>query len=434
MATFTFCTSGKQTKKNIGVGSAAIYAKYLLSTKHEERHAVEIFGNLSDVVKVTELMTQKRCFSPAVIGFTEEESARLSNSEIYEIALKYAEHLAQPIRLENVACSVVKHKNIKTQRIDLHITIAQQDLENGRHFDCFLATRGDMKLLKMFSDSMQIEYKLDDPRDPLRANLTHFSRKEITQKINKELENLYLDGLVKTRADVVEFLNSLEDVEVVRETKKSISIRVAGQRKNIRLKGVLYEFDFRSIEEETRLARRACKERSESKNERLAEIQERLACEYKKRLERSSQRSSQSKTHAFVLSPTGSCSCICSYRSNNSDKSSYLKNIKFVQDLLRFDEKNHIWLWSKFDSFAVREVDENTLEIHSQSAWKAAAAIAAAKGWTEVSLTFSDEDKEKALAAFAEFNIDVIKINGAEVDRQQELHEHDHQITQEFLR
>lgn len=420
MATFTFCTAGKQGAAAIGVGSAKNYSKYLLSDKHSERKAEELFGNLSDVVKITNTMTQKRTFCPAIIGFTLEEIRRLSELEIEEIGIEYAEHLAHPVGLSNMAYSIVKHTNNDTGKVDLHVTLAQQNLENGKHFECFISRRGDMKLLQDFSDKMQIEYKLDDPRDPLRSRLTGYSRKNIIMSINNKIEELYTEGIINNRDDIVDILGRIKGVKVVHESENYISIKVEGHKKNIRLKGSLYGVDVKPFGRAEQEATEGSRAREANTDERLAGYEARLSEGYKKRygecIERGIFQPSIHTNHPFLPVNCGNISRIRGGHRRKHSKD-IVKNVKFVNDLLRFDEITNVWLWSTFDTFAVRDLG-NSLEIHSPSAWKAAAAIAAAKGWDGVELTCSTvADAEKARAAFEEFGIEVVRmvVDGEEI-------------------
>jgi len=139
----TFRSAGDlKSGKQCGVGSAAKHGQYLVreysmdkdGNKHP-RLTEEIAGDLNQLVLITEdVMTAKYRFLPATVGFTQEESDRLSDEETREIALNYAEHLASPLGLERVPFSIQKHTSIETGRVDVHVTLARYDLQTSKTF------------------------------------------------------------------------------------------------------------------------------------------------------------------------------------------------------------------------------------------------------------------------------------------------------------
>ncbi|TRK27408.1 relaxase, partial [Salmonella enterica subsp. enterica serovar Derby] len=91
---------------------------------------------------------------------------------------------------------------------------------------------------------------LRDPNDPTyRRPLTQASdlprdKQQAAEKITAGLMNLMQQGVIRSRQDVVTQLESY-GLTVARETKSSISIADPDGGRNIRLKGMIYERDFK---------------------------------------------------------------------------------------------------------------------------------------------------------------------------------------------
>ncbi len=91
---------------------------------------------------------------------------------------------------------------------------------------------------------------LRDPNDPTyRRPLTQASdlprdKQQAAEKITAGLMNLMQQGVIRSRQDVVTQLETY-GLTVARETKSSISIADPDGGRNIRLKGMIYERDFK---------------------------------------------------------------------------------------------------------------------------------------------------------------------------------------------
>jgi len=289
MATFRAAGDLKSGKKS-GVGSAARHARYLLrkystdeNNKKHPRFTEEIAGNLDELVLITkDVMKTKYRFLPATVGFTQEESDRLTNDHIQQIGIEFAQHLASPLGLERVPFSIQKHTSKETGRVDLHVTLARYDLQIGKTFQPYVETReprqtraefGDGKRLQVFQDLQTISFKLDDPRNPLRirwirrqSNLPK-DKKELIAEINNQIEACVKSGTVKTRDDIVSLLHTM-DVSTPRAGQKYITVKTKGMKQGVRLKGAAFTASFSGFIEPTKPKK--------SDEERLTELQNQL--------------------------------------------------------------------------------------------------------------------------------------------------------------
>ena len=142
----------------------------------------------------------------------------------------------------------------------------------------------DRDLVNTWKNVTNHKYGLTNPDDPEKKQ-SHIIPKDIPRN-KKELskaigESLFLElqqGNIQDRKDVIKHIESL-GLEVARVTPKAISIKDPDGKKNIRLKGEMYEEDFRYSERyteqkraESSQFRRNFAESSESERNKLSEL------------------------------------------------------------------------------------------------------------------------------------------------------------------
>ena len=142
----------------------------------------------------------------------------------------------------------------------------------------------DRDLVNTWKNVTNHKYGLTNPDDPEKKQ-SHIIPKDIPRN-KKELskaigESLFLElqqGNIQDRKDAIKHIESL-GLEVARVTPKAISIKDPDGKKNIRLKGEMYEEDFRYSERyteqkraESSQFRRNFAESSESERNKLSEL------------------------------------------------------------------------------------------------------------------------------------------------------------------
>jgi hypothetical protein len=195
-------------------------------------------------------MTCKHTYLSSVLSFTKKESARLNLDDIQQLTESFAAHHADPMGVDAIAGCAYLH--VEGGRYDVHMVQAQLDLESGRRVDLYLDTCGDTKRIADWQDCKNHEMKLDDPRDPSRQRLTNdkvresSDREEIRKLVNNHLEQQVITGALSSRADVIRELQSC-GFKIMRQNKKTISIKSPDLSQNIRLKGEMFHELFRGI-------------------------------------------------------------------------------------------------------------------------------------------------------------------------------------------
>jgi len=240
---------------NHGTGSAAsaiIYVSGDTDHKGNKRDdVIHLFGDGQQIIDLTESMTCEHTYLSSVLSFTKEESARLNVDDIRNLAIKFAEHHAEPMGINAIAGCAYLH--VEDGRCDVHLIQAQLDMESGKRFDLYLDSCGDTQRIADWQDCKNYEWKLDDPRDPTRMRLTNDkvreakNRKELRAWVNNHLLQKTIGSEIGSRSDVITELQSL-GFEIKRQTGKSISIKSPDLSQNIRLTGGIYHESFAGIE------------------------------------------------------------------------------------------------------------------------------------------------------------------------------------------
>jgi hypothetical protein len=134
-------------------------------------------------------------------------------------------------------------------RLELNFVIPNIELQSGKRLQPYF-DRADRPRVNAWQTLTNDRLGLRDPNDPTyRRPLTQASdlprdKQQAAEKITAGLMNLMQQGVIRSRQDVVTQLESY-GLTVARETKSSISIADPDGGRNIRLKGMIYERDFK---------------------------------------------------------------------------------------------------------------------------------------------------------------------------------------------
>ena len=127
--------------------------------------------------------------------------------------------------------------------------VANVELQSGKRLQPYY-DRADRPRLNAWKDLVNDHYNLKDPNDPLNKrelctpNDLPRTKIQACEAITNGLLSVAERGELKNRDDVVKTLENA-GFEIARTTKKSISIKNPEGGQNIRLKGAIYEQDFR---------------------------------------------------------------------------------------------------------------------------------------------------------------------------------------------
>ena len=213
----------------------------------------------------------------------------------------------------------VEHRD--KERLELNFVIPNVELTTGKRLQPWFE-KADKPRINAWKGVVNAHYGLHDPNDPLnkRELITPrdlpVNKQEAARSITDSLLNLAGTGDVKNRDDVIRTIENA-GFTVARKTKNSISIADPEGGRNIRLKGLIYEQDFRHGEGLRAEIERASREYRETAQERLRALHEVYTkgveikrAELTKRYQRPQQENEvdNAKDVVLALSERGSCS------------------------------------------------------------------------------------------------------------------------------
>ena len=240
-------------------GSARAAADYLVGERDSAgrvRPGVEILrGNPDHVAAVADPLEFEHKHTSVVIAWAPED--RPTDAQIGAVLDEFEKTAWAGLESDRYAWTAVLHRE-HGDGVHVHVLTARCDLETGRSLN--IAPPGWQKTFGPLRDAFNHQHGWSRPDDPararaqqpghrayieaakLRAGLEHEAgpRKLIRDYLLQRVEH----GVVQNRADVVA---SLEEAgfEVPRQGKNYVTARDPESEKRWRLKGALYEQDFK---------------------------------------------------------------------------------------------------------------------------------------------------------------------------------------------
>ena len=242
-----------------GKGSARAAVEYLVGERDaagHRREGVEVVrGNPDMVAAVADSLDFERKYRSAVIAWAPED--RPTDEQIEAVLDEFEKTAWAGLEPDRYAWTAVLHRE-RGGGVHAHVLAAQCDLETGRSLN--IAPPGWQRTFDPLRDAFNHEHGWSRPDDPararaqqpghrayieaskLRAGLEHEAdpRELIRDYLVQRVEH----GAVQSRADVV---SALEEVglDVPRQGKNYLTARDPDSGKRWRLRGALYEHDFR---------------------------------------------------------------------------------------------------------------------------------------------------------------------------------------------
>ncbi len=185
-----------------------------------------------------------KCYTAGVLSFEESD---INPKDKLAIMSDFEDALMAGIDRDDYNILWVEHRD--KGRLELNFIIPRIHLSTEMHLQPFY-TPADMKRIDAFKDCINLEYGLSNPKDLSKKQSFVVprelpkNRKEIIHSINNYMADMIEKGEISNRKDVIEHLSSFEGIEIARATAQSISIKVEGHDRNIRLKGGVYEQEF----------------------------------------------------------------------------------------------------------------------------------------------------------------------------------------------
>lgn len=229
--------------RGVGRGSGPI--DYLLGPQRDREGATLDRGDPSLIKALIDSSPYAKKYTSGVLSFQEADLPREDKDKLMD---SFERALLPGLDRDQYACLWVEHRD--KERLELNFVIPNIELLSGKRLQPYF-DRADRPRIDAWKVVVNAQLGLHDPDDPLnkRALMTPSNlpkaKQDAAQAITDGLLSLAAAGELADRGDVVATLKQ-HGFEVVRETRKSISIADPEGGRNIRLKGALYEQDFRA--------------------------------------------------------------------------------------------------------------------------------------------------------------------------------------------
>ncbi len=227
-----------------GVGKGSGPVDYLLGKQREREGATLDRGSPSEVQELIDSSPYAKKYTSGVLSFEESDLPRETKDHIMS---SFEKALLPGLEADQYSCLWVEHRD--KGRLELNFVVPNVELQTGKRLQPYF-DRADKPRINAWKTGMNATLKLHDPDDPLHKrelvtprNLP-VQKQEAARAITDGLLSLAQNGDIQDRTQVIEVLER-SGFQVVRQTSKSLSIADPEGGRNIRLKGMMYEQDFR---------------------------------------------------------------------------------------------------------------------------------------------------------------------------------------------
>lgn len=257
--------------RGVGRGSGPI--DYLLGPQRDREGATLDRGDPGLIEALIDSSPYAKRYTSGVLSFQEADLPREDKDRLMD---SFERALLPGLDRDQYACLWVEHRD--KERLELNFVIPNIELLSGKRLQPYF-DRADRPRIDAWKVVVNAQLGLHDPDDPLnkRALMTPSNlpkaKQAAAQAITDGLLSLAGAGELADRGDVVATLKQ-HGFEVVRETRKSISIADPEGGRNIRLKGALYEQDFRAGQDLRRELEAAGERYRNEREERVRAVRE----------------------------------------------------------------------------------------------------------------------------------------------------------------
>ena len=229
---------------NRGVGRGSGPVGYLLGRDGNREGATLDRGNPAVIEALIDSSPYAKKYTSGVLSFAEADLPRATKDKLMS---DFEKALLPGLEGNQYAVLWVEHRD--KGRLELNFVVPNIELQSGKRLQPYFH-KADNPRLDAWRTVVNGELKLHDPDDPLNRQAVITPKdlprghKEAAQAITDGLLRMAGAGEIQSRDDVRKALQGA-GFSVARETKNSLSIADPDGGRNIRLKGVLYEQDFR---------------------------------------------------------------------------------------------------------------------------------------------------------------------------------------------
>ena len=268
-----------------GKGSGAGPINYLLVAKggKPREGAKVLYGDPKLTEQLINATPFKQKYKAGVLSFT-EDAKEFTDEQKKDIMQRFEDTLFTGLDPDQYDILWVEHSD-KDGRLELNFVIPCQELRSGKRLQPFYAG-ADLVRVNAFKNIINQEYELTDPNEPERKRLTNpyvnnaprptpydrpsKSKKKEQEKeddeiianpestfalkeaIDRRMRHSLAEGSLNNRSSVLYYLEDM-GLTIKRATKSSISVSHPAMKRNVRLKGTIYEEGFQALAERAHL-------------------------------------------------------------------------------------------------------------------------------------------------------------------------------------
>ena len=253
-----------------GIGSGSAPVDYLLGKDRDREDARLDRGDPEQMIQLIDSSNYAQKYTSGVLSFAERD---LEEHQKQQIMDSFERVLMPGIDKDQYSILWVQHQD--KDRLELNFVVANVELQSGKRLQPYY-DKADRPRLNAWKDLVNDHYKLHDPNDPLNKrelctpNALPKHKQKASEIITDGLLSVAESGRIQNRDDVIKTLESA-GFEIARTTPKTISIKDPDGGKNIRLKGMIYEQDFRFGKELRADIERASERYRASRSDRVQE-------------------------------------------------------------------------------------------------------------------------------------------------------------------
>lgn len=227
-----------------GVGSGSGPVDYLLGKDRDREDARLDRGDPEQMIQLIDSTHFAQKYTSGVLSFAERDLEEYQKQQIMD---SFERTLLPGLDKDQYSILWVQHQD--KDRLELNFVVANVELQSGKRLQPYYDP-ADRPRLNAWKDLVNDHYQLHDPNDPINKrelctpNNLPKHKEEASKAITDGLLKVAESGNIKSRNDVIKTLEGA-GFEIARSTPKSISIKDPDGGRNIRLKGKIYEQDFR---------------------------------------------------------------------------------------------------------------------------------------------------------------------------------------------
>lgn len=227
-----------------GTGRGSGPVEYLLGKDGQRDGATLDRGDPDTIVALIDSSPYAKKYTSGVLSFAESDLPRAAKDKLMA---SFESALLPGLDKDQFACLWVEHRD--KGRLELNFVVPNIELLSGKRLQPYF-DRADRPRINAWQTIQNEEFQLHDPNDPVNkrelvtANNLPRSKALAVEQITAGLLKRAESGEIRDRDDVKQCLEQA-GFTIARETPKSISLADPEGGRNIRLKGMIYEQDFR---------------------------------------------------------------------------------------------------------------------------------------------------------------------------------------------